>query len=279
MIEPKVAVSWNLHQLLPKGLDFFILLSSLAGIIGRASLSAYNVGNVYQDQLAHYRTLLGERATSFNLGGIVDQGYLLQHSDRMSDFRRINQSELVYTGEILAMLDIHCDIRSPTLPLATDDSTTGRDARIWQHIIGVRPPAHWKNEFEVPFGMAQPFWGHMHHLLESSSEASSADARGAAAVTHKKPYEAIREAMAAAANPGEAATIASEALRQSVSTTLAIPKERLDLRTPLVSYGIDSLAAMNLRNWIGTVFNVDIPIFTIQGGASMMDLAQIISLK
>ena len=33
-LAPKVDGSWNLHQLLPLGLDFFIMLSSMAGVIG-----------------------------------------------------------------------------------------------------------------------------------------------------------------------------------------------------------------------------------------------------
>ena len=43
--------------------------------------------------------------------------------------------------------------------------------------------------------------------------------------------------------------------------TLASLKERLDMRLQLISYGIDSLAAVNFRKWIRTVFNGDIPIF------------------
>ncbi|KAJ2994424.1 hypothetical protein NUW58_g1566 [Xylaria curta] len=39
--DPKVKGSWNLHSELPRDLDFFILLSSMMGIIGRGSLSAY----------------------------------------------------------------------------------------------------------------------------------------------------------------------------------------------------------------------------------------------
>lgn len=32
--DPKVRGTWNLHSLRPNGLDFFILFSSIVGIIG-----------------------------------------------------------------------------------------------------------------------------------------------------------------------------------------------------------------------------------------------------
>lgn len=38
-LEAKVTGSWNLHELLPKALDFFVMLSSIAGVAGRVSLA------------------------------------------------------------------------------------------------------------------------------------------------------------------------------------------------------------------------------------------------
>ena len=37
--------SWNLHELMPRDLDFFIMLSSLAGILGNRGQSNYRAGN------------------------------------------------------------------------------------------------------------------------------------------------------------------------------------------------------------------------------------------
>lgn len=33
-VGPKVHGTWNLHDMLPKDLDFFVMLSSLAGVMG-----------------------------------------------------------------------------------------------------------------------------------------------------------------------------------------------------------------------------------------------------
>ena len=50
----KVQESWNLHESLPTGMHFFVMLSSMAGIFGNVAQSSYYAGNIYQDALARY---------------------------------------------------------------------------------------------------------------------------------------------------------------------------------------------------------------------------------
>lgn len=78
VIRPKVDGSWNLHTLLPSGMDFFVLLSSLAGVGGSHGQSNYAAGNTYQDALALHRTSQGEKAMSMDLGKILRMGYVAE---------------------------------------------------------------------------------------------------------------------------------------------------------------------------------------------------------
>ena len=71
---PKVCGSWNLHALLPKRMDFFILLSSIVGIVGGAGQASYAAGNAFQDVLARYRVSIGEKGVSLDLGMMVGEG-------------------------------------------------------------------------------------------------------------------------------------------------------------------------------------------------------------
>lgn len=61
-LAPKCSGSRNLHEQLPRSLGFFILLSSVMGIVGTKKLVAYNTGNTYQAALARYRRSIGENA-------------------------------------------------------------------------------------------------------------------------------------------------------------------------------------------------------------------------
>jgi KR domain len=91
-IEPKVQGSWNLHDLLPREMDFVILASSVTGILGQATQLNYAPGNTYQDALARYHISLGERAVSLNLG-ILNTGRGLL-ADRDDILRRLTSTGL-----------------------------------------------------------------------------------------------------------------------------------------------------------------------------------------
>lgn len=43
-LNSKARASWNLHAVLPGGLDFFVMISSISGIIGQVSQANYAAG-------------------------------------------------------------------------------------------------------------------------------------------------------------------------------------------------------------------------------------------
>jgi hypothetical protein len=71
---PKIQGSQNLHELMPQDLDFFVLLSSSAGVIGARGQANYAVGNTFQDALAAHRRSKGLKAVSLDLGLILGAG-------------------------------------------------------------------------------------------------------------------------------------------------------------------------------------------------------------
>jgi hypothetical protein len=75
-IKFKATTSWNLHNTLLAGLDFFVMTSSMSGILGMISQSSYAGANAYQDTLARHRIALGEEAAALDLGVLQDVGFL-----------------------------------------------------------------------------------------------------------------------------------------------------------------------------------------------------------
>lgn len=82
--KPKIQGSWNLHKVLPKDLDFFVMLSSVSGIIGNQGQANYAAGNTFQDALAHFRHRQGLRATALDLGAVRDIGHITENSNMYS---------------------------------------------------------------------------------------------------------------------------------------------------------------------------------------------------
>ena len=67
----KIDSSWNLHEAtLEDDLDFFILFSSIASVLGNRSQANYNVGNAFLNALAEYRHTLNLPAVSIALGAM-----------------------------------------------------------------------------------------------------------------------------------------------------------------------------------------------------------------
>ncbi|KAK4148341.1 KR domain-containing protein, partial [Chaetomidium leptoderma] len=79
-LAPKVQGSWNLHQYFasPDDLDFYIMLSSLIGVVGFASQCNYSAGGAFQDALARHRAEQGLPGVSLDLGIVKSVGYLAE---------------------------------------------------------------------------------------------------------------------------------------------------------------------------------------------------------
>lgn len=74
---PKIQGTWNLHDLLPDDLDFFIMLSSVICVIGNAAQANYAAGNAYQDAFAKYRRDRGLAASTINVGIVADSAHFI----------------------------------------------------------------------------------------------------------------------------------------------------------------------------------------------------------
>ncbi|KAJ5746799.1 hypothetical protein N7520_011981 [Penicillium odoratum] len=76
---PKIHGSIILHWLLlSHELQFSVMLSSIAGVVGNRSQAIYAAGNTVQDALAHYRGSLGLPAVSIDLGLMLDIGLIAE---------------------------------------------------------------------------------------------------------------------------------------------------------------------------------------------------------
>ncbi|KAJ4302895.1 Mycolipanoate synthase [Kalmusia sp. IMI 367209] len=78
-ITPKVTGAWNLHNLLPKDMDFLILFSSVAGTYGYYGQSNYAAANDFLDSFSQYRKSLGLAASVISIGPIDDVGLVARN--------------------------------------------------------------------------------------------------------------------------------------------------------------------------------------------------------
>jgi NAD(P)-dependent dehydrogenase (short-subunit alcohol dehydrogenase family) len=76
VFQPKIDLTWQLHlKTLAMPLDFFILYSSAASLLGSPGQSNYVIANTFLDRFACYRRSLGLKATVVNWGAWSDIGF------------------------------------------------------------------------------------------------------------------------------------------------------------------------------------------------------------
>lgn len=83
VVRPKILGSWNLHLLsLEFDLDWFILYSSAASLLGSSGQGNYVAGNSFLDDLCAYRKTLNLPAQSINWGPIANVGLAAAEDNR-----------------------------------------------------------------------------------------------------------------------------------------------------------------------------------------------------
>lgn len=249
-ITSKAISSWNLHKTLPSGMDFFIMLSSVSSSIGPISMSSYAGANSYQDGLARHRISIGEKATALNPGVLHDIGFVTEFTDaQRALLQRVGFFIPTWEAEILAVLDIFCD---PNCTMINDQQ--------YRPIFGMNGAGQMAaNGSEVPLTFSQPFWKHTHFTDVVIKDVSVGKSQGHDIRTSVLNEESLEGAI----------DVATRALRTKLAMLLSTQEERLQ-----DGASVDSLVAIELRNWLGKTFGTDIPVFKIVSASTWSVLGE-----
>ncbi|KAL9093844.1 MAG: hypothetical protein Q9165_003767 [Trypethelium subeluteriae] len=246
-LKPKVQGTWNLHNAFAKSkLDFFLMLSSGVGILGNASQGAYGAASTFLDSFAEYRHALGLTATTIDIGMVAGVGYVAENekvrvSLERQGFDSIREDELMALMEA-AFLDLD---RSP----ASGSIITGLGA--W-------------HEGESRIVYSTPRFSHFRRMALG---ASYDDKSGANSAT------GVRDALRQAKSMEDATTIVCDAIMAKMSSLLMLPLEDIAPTRSMQEYGMDSLVAVEMRNWITNNLGATIPVLEMLGNASLRALS------
>ncbi|KAI6355122.1 hypothetical protein MCOR25_008327 [Pyricularia grisea] len=245
-VKPKIDGTRNLHEYFgsDKPLDFFVMFSSLSGVIGNRGQANYAAGNTYQDALAHHRRSLGLNACAVDLGIMLDVGVLAETGtagDLVKWERLMGIKEPTFHALIKTVVN---GGRSPDFPAQI---TVGlATAGVFQ-AAGI----------PFPDWLAEARFG---HLATTSSDAATADA---GAEGNKSTSASLPAQLAAAKTTEEALTAMIDGLVDRLSAVVSIPTSEVDTSRPMYMYGVDSLVAMEFRNWLQREIKADIVLFEV----------------
>ncbi|KAK1777236.1 acyl transferase domain-containing protein [Copromyces sp. CBS 386.78] len=254
VVQPKVAGAWNVHNVLSDtgaNLDYFVVLSSAAGILGSRGQGAYAAANTFLDSFVQYRVRNGLPATSLDLTAVSDAGYLAENAERQEDIMRNFGNETVSEQEVLALL-----------------SAAVRGVGPAQVLTGLK--LHVQSDGSWPYYASDARFSQLKADSLAAAEREGLVPKAAASAGN---------AFRAAKTDEEAMAIAGQGILQKLSDVLTIEVANLDATRNITSYGLDSLTAIELRNWIAKELRANLQILELLSSGTVNDLAAIIVQK
>jgi NADP-dependent 3-hydroxy acid dehydrogenase YdfG/aryl carrier-like protein len=241
VLAPKIHGAWNLHRAtLDRPIDFFLMFSSLSSVIGHAGQGNYAAANAFLDQLAHYRRGLGLPATTINWGYVGDVG-VVARNERLGE-------RLESQG--VGAIPIQEALRSLGVILQHHPTQIGVMRMDW---------ARWRQSSamgQVP-----------RRFVELCRESHSAEVN-AANIT-----ASVRQQLLSV-SADQRLDVLIGVLREKLARVLGAAVSQIDPHQPLLSLGIDSLMAVDLRNWIEQELRCLVPVVELIGSSGLAALAE-----
>lgn len=224
---PKAIGAWNLHELtIDQPLDFFILFSSAASILGLPGQANYAAGNAFLDGLARFRKDQNLAALSINWGPWSEIGLASTQANRGN--RLAQQGLLSISPE--QGLDAMSQIMARN---SSQLSVMHLDAHRW---CESQPAAARSSLFKEFLAQDSP----------EKNQKSSA-------------VKSIRDQLLAA-EPGRQRRLLLDAyIREQVAHVLHLPSARIQPDKPLKTLGMDSLMSIELRNRLEDGLGLSLP--------------------
>ncbi|KAM0721832.1 hypothetical protein Q7P37_002757 [Cladosporium fusiforme] len=254
-LRPKIQGSCNLHNLLPSSLDFFVMLSSIAGEGGMRGQTNYAAGNAYQDALARHRRALQMPAVCIDVTVVLGVGVVAENPELIDGLKQAG---------VLSMQEkqLHRLIKAAITGRTTSDDSHRTPAQI---ITGVATGAYLsRNAIQDPIWHHDNRFTHMnkHGLAPSSSAAQESN-----------NTLNLATLLPQAKSHRDASTLVTSALAAKLAQALGMAEEDVEASKSVSEYGVDSLVAVELRNWIQRRAKAVVSIFELMSGIPMRELA------
>ncbi|PBP22184.1 beta-ketoacyl synthase domain-containing protein-2 [Diplocarpon rosae] len=257
VVSAKVSGAWNFHNaLLTTPLSFFILLSSAAGAVGNRGQAAYAAANCFLNAFAQHRHTLGLPASSIDLAPVSDAGYLAEGSaERAAQIAENLGSEMISEKEVLALV--------AAAVTGKIGNTCGGHC-----ITGLKITSEAKDSL---FWVEDAKFRH----LKDTAEAEASELSASSPIT----AVSLGAALEVAESRQQAIELICEGLMTKVSAVLMVPREDMDPSKAIVVYGLDSLVAIEIRNWITRELEASLQVLELLTSGSFWSLSEAVLAK
>jgi acyl carrier protein len=272
LMSTRVQGTKNLRTLLPQAMDFFILLSSVNGLLGSVSQANYAAANTYMDAFAEYYSTPESPIISIDLGwmdfaGTVAESHAI--TQRIKDTKCVRP---ISEDQMCGLLDYYCD------------GDRARAATRQQISIGIQPQESSAGDAGSKRGggyLDRPVWKHILFVASTKTRSSPevTDPTANPTVSHTtqpEPEKRLTPAalLSRAQSLPEALHTAMQSLRWKIATDLGTPENDIDTSKPLHEAGVDSLLAVQIKSWVREEMRAEVSVFDIMGTKSVLEVCE-----
>lgn len=249
VLAPKVRGSEYLDRIFySESLEFFILFSSLSRVIGNPGQSNYAAANMFMASLASQRRARGVSASVIDIAMLVGFGWMWRNAGEILEAQ---MKAAAYMS--ISEPEFHT-IMAEAIQAGRPDK--GLDPEIHTG-LSMSNTASWKR------------FPRFSHFVPSENQGLAVVGTGAEA------DKTIRQLISEAASDEDILTALETAFSRKLRLVLQLADtgSPLDPNTALLSLGIDSLVAVELRSWFLKELAVDVPTLRILSDATIADIS------
>ncbi|KAJ5761957.1 Acyl transferase/acyl hydrolase/lysophospholipase [Penicillium nucicola] len=255
-VDPKVKGTWNLHNASVSAnadLDFFVLFSSISGLIGNSGQTNYAGANTFLDAFSQYRLSLGLPACAIQIGSVDEVGYTAENESLMQMAKsRGVLNETVSESTLLEAIERAMKSASSELsPIASDT--------INNFCLGIRSSTSLNDPGNRSLWKKDIRMAALHNGGEAGSTSTSASNDDLNVF-----LRTARSDHAFLCRSSSAPFLAVE-IGKKVFSLMLKPEEELLTSCSLSDIGMDSLVAIEVRQWWKTIFGFDISAMEMMG--------------
>ncbi|KAI1329792.1 hypothetical protein F5Y16DRAFT_417350 [Xylariaceae sp. FL0255] len=276
VMQPKVTGTWNLQdatQNCSVDLDFFVLMSSISGIVGQVGQANYAAANTFLDSFVKYRVSMGLPCGAIAVGPVEGVGYLAGRSDLVKKMKGVGWCP-VTEDEFLEGLRVTLANSHRNMAKAQDTSSP---SLTWSETI--------KDRTSMLLGVATEV------LPGNSGNGGARDARLAVYYSHQQrtdrgssstaENDSVLSSFLSAArdNPTtlrkpEAAKLLATEIGKRLFVLLLKPDQEPDIALELSDIGLNSLVAVEMRAWWKSELGLTISVLEMMAMSTLLALGE-----
>ncbi|KPM44244.1 Polyketide synthase-nonribosomal peptide synthetase [Neonectria ditissima] len=235
-------------------LDFFVLLSSVATVIGNIGQANYHAANLFMTSLVAQRRARGLTGSVVHVGYISDVGYVTrQDRDRQLDqhFRNVRLMPLSET-------DVHHAFAE-----AIRGGKPGSVSGAHDIIMGLETFKEPLAPEKQPLWLANPRFA---HFVPPTTLQTQQQHRGSGSADN------VRKQVEEAETEDDAVAAVVKAFCGKLESILQLQEGSVNVQRAIIDLGIDSLVAVEIRTWFLKELGAEVAVVKILGGDTVIQV-------